>query len=66
MRRRTLLLCLSQMIWTATALANPILWGGLEPGPYDVGFTVLHLRDASRSYGQEAERPIQVSLWYPV
>jgi len=66
MRRRTLLLCLSQMIWTTTALANPILWGGLEPGPYEVGFTVLHLRDASRSYGQEAERPIQVSLWYPV
>jgi dienelactone hydrolase len=46
--------------------ASPALWGGLEPGAYDVGFTVLHLIDESRPYGSSAVRPLDVSLWYPV
>ena len=49
----------------ATA-TNPVLWGGLEPGSYKVGFTVLRLKDPSRSFGSSSSRPIQVSLWYPV
>ena len=48
-----------------TVASNPILWGGLEPGPYPVGFTVIQLEDPSRSYGQSLARPIQVSVWYP-
>jgi predicted dienelactone hydrolase len=49
----------------ATA-TNPVLWGGLELGSYKVGFTVLRLKDPSRSFGSSSSRPIQVSLWYPV
>ena len=45
---------------------SPPLWGGLEPGPYDVGLQVLTLVDQTRFYGTRPSRPIQVSLWYPV
>ena len=47
------------------------LWGDLVPGPHQVGFRVLKLRDATRSYlpGGEgaAERgyPLVLSYWYP-
>jgi formylglycine-generating enzyme required for sulfatase activity/dienelactone hydrolase len=40
------------------------LWGGLEPGPFAVGFTILEISDSSRLEGG-APRPLQVSLWYP-
>jgi hypothetical protein len=55
-------------ITSAWSLANsgPVLWGGLDPGRFDVGFTVVHLLDTSRPFGRSAARPIQVSLWYPV
>jgi hypothetical protein len=51
---------------TALSQPEPLLWGGLTPGSYDVGFTVVHMVDPSRSYGTASSRPIQVSLWYPV
>jgi len=55
------------MLLNSTAKASePVLWGGLEPGPYDVGFRVLSLVDPTRAYGKRVARPMQVSLWYPV
>src|SRR5262249_28807782 len=44
------------------------------PGPYRVGFTVLHRRDASRVWrveddavkpGDDPTRPVRISVWYP-
>ena len=60
---------------TAPGQENP-LWPELEPGPYAVGYTVLHYYDFSRTYkpkvdyfGTETKgelaRPIQISIWYP-
>ena len=51
-------------------------WGALEPGPYEVGFRVLHTYDYSRGYWPkvdyqgrrdtlETARPMQISIWYP-
>jgi hypothetical protein len=60
----SILLCLPLAL--PARAASPVLWGGLEPGAYDVGFTMLHLVDESRSYGASAVRPLDVSLWYPV
>lgn len=54
------------------ALTAPInldaqeLWGGLEAGPYAVGFTTMGLRDSTRTLpGDGTPRPVQISLWYP-
>jgi hypothetical protein len=52
------------------------LWGNLQPGPYDVGFTLRSQYDYSRAfrpevrfdgkrYGGETARPIQILVWYP-
>jgi dienelactone hydrolase len=66
MRRLLPFVCvLFALIEPAFGGSDPVLWGGLKPGPFQVGFTVLHLKDRSRSYGQAPERPVQVSLWYP-
>jgi dienelactone hydrolase len=59
-------MCLVEIGWAVAAFGNPVLWGGLEPGAYDVGFRVLALVDPTRSYGKRLARPVQVSLWYPV
>jgi dienelactone hydrolase len=45
---------------------RPVLWGGLSPGPFDVGFTILELTDPSRAYGPQPARVVQVSLWFPI
>src|SRR5687768_8304524 len=54
--------------------ASRPLWGALEPGPYDVGFRQLLLRDPTRpqlpttadpSLGILPGRQMQVLLWYP-
>ncbi len=62
---------------TATSRgADDLLWGGLEPGPYPVGFRSSFRLDFARQYDPEypAEsrprpagrpRPILVNLWYP-
>ena len=50
----SILLCLPLAL--PARAASPVLWGGLEPGAYDVGFTMLHLVDESRSYGASAVR----------
>ena len=47
------------------------LWGELVAGPHRVGFRVMKLRDATRSYNSGAERmadrgyPLVLSYWYP-
>lgn len=47
------------------------LWGDLVPGQHRVGFRVMKLRDATRSYDRAAERmadrgyPLVLSYWYP-
>ena len=54
----------------------PEIWQNLEPGPYKVGYKVMHLYDHSRSFkpkydyegnfiNEENSRPVQVSVWYP-
>lgn len=50
-----------------------LLWGELEPGPYQVGFRVTNLEDHARRSrvslpfddSEPSGRPIQVCLWYP-
>ena len=52
------------------------IWPELEPGPHQVGYTVLHLYDFSRTYKPDVDyfgtktegelaRPVQISIWYP-
>ena len=54
----------------------PPLWGGLEPGPYAVGFRTAWELDSSRTYNMKfadktmyadvkAPRPILINIWYP-
>ena len=55
---------------------RPLIWPGAEPGPYEVGYRVLHEYDSRRTFkpkfdyfGRPMEgsiaRPIQISVWYP-
>ena len=52
------------------------LWGDLEKGPWDVGFSVIDTRDSTRGFAarhtfdggvteKETARPIRLYLWYP-
>ncbi|HEV8239943.1 MAG TPA: hypothetical protein VGS57_11295 [Thermoanaerobaculia bacterium] len=60
---------------TASGASSP-LWGGLEPGPYAVGFQLLERRDPSRPFRHpldldgkarnvDVARPLQIGVWYP-
>ena len=61
----------------STAQAQePLLWGGLEPGPHAVGFRTLYQFDDARQYDPEyatdptqlpahRPRPILIGIWYP-
>lgn len=51
-------------------------WGGLEPGPYAVGFRFVYRLDHSRGWkasedpdgyprAEERGRPVRVGVWYP-
>lgn len=55
---------------------RPLIWPEAEPGPYEVGYRVLHEYDPTRTFkpkfdyfGRPTEgsiaRPIQISVWYP-
>jgi dienelactone hydrolase len=55
---------------------RPRIWPNADPGPYEVGYRVLHEYDTTRTFkpkfdyfGQPTEgsiaRPIQISVWYP-
>jgi dienelactone hydrolase len=55
---------------------RPLIWPAAEPGPYEVGYRVLHEYDSTRTFkpkfdyfGRPTEgtiaRPIQISVWYP-
>ncbi len=61
------LACLLLLSCSAPAVENPRapLSHLLTPGPHAVGYRVWHRYDSSRSFGQAAERPIQISIWYP-
>lgn len=56
---------------TSTGAVPPILaqtpfWAELaEPGPHAVGLRVLDLKDASRPYRDQPERPLPTWIWYP-
>jgi len=59
-----------------TTANSPDLWGGLQPGNYDIGFKTIETYDYSRTFrckhdlrgnprpGERA-RPIQICIWYP-
>ncbi len=51
-------------------------WGGLDPGPYAIGYKVIQRVDHSRTFGVRIDqpnkvnlddhpRPLQVNIWYP-
>jgi hypothetical protein len=55
---------------------EPLLWGGLEPGPNAVGYRSLYRLDHTRQYDPEfatdpaqppapKPRPIYIRVWYP-
>jgi tetratricopeptide (TPR) repeat protein len=61
---------------TPAGAPEPLLWGGLEPGPHAVGFRALYQLDHTRQYDPEyvddperppdpRPRPILVGVWYP-
>ena len=63
-------------LYAGTAFCQSILWGGLKPGPYAVGFRSSWSQDPSRTYGYKfgdgtsyganrPPRPILVNVWYP-
>ncbi|HYI92047.1 MAG TPA: hypothetical protein VEX68_00755 [Bryobacteraceae bacterium] len=61
-------------IWIACTLAitacgqnqDPLLWGGLKPGPYSIGYRSYFEFDPSRSFDAGGSvRPILVNMWYP-
>lgn len=67
---------LAAMIAAPVAGGTVAVWGGLEPGPYAVGFRTIEKYDYSRTfqpakdyYGNPIEggkgRPVQVCFWYP-
>jgi hypothetical protein len=55
---------------------QPLLWGGLKPGPNSVGYRSLYRLDHTRQYDPEfvtdptklpvhKPRPIYIAVWYP-
>jgi hypothetical protein len=57
-------------------VSGPKIWPSMTPGPYAVGYTLMHEYDRTRTFrlkrdyfGEPTEqpiaRPIQVSVWYP-
>jgi pimeloyl-ACP methyl ester carboxylesterase len=55
---------------------DPLLWGGLKPGPNAVGYRTQYRLDHTRQYGREfttdptkppvhKPRPIYIRVWYP-
>jgi dienelactone hydrolase len=79
-RQRTTGLAIFVMAFSVLAHASnpaaPLLWRGIEPGPYHVGYKSAWKWDASRAFSprtdwrgnvlyHEAARPIRLSTWYP-
>jgi dienelactone hydrolase len=45
---------------------DPLLWGGLEPGPYAIGYRSYFALDSKHHFGPEnGPRPVLVNVWYP-
>src|SRR5260370_21937940 len=45
---------------------DPMLWGGLEPGPYTIGYRSYFALDSKHRFGPEdGPRPVLVNVWYP-
>jgi tetratricopeptide (TPR) repeat protein len=71
---RCSLLTLAVLVAAPAALARPALRGGLEPGPWHVGYRTLLLHDLARPPLADPDQPdlpsapgraVQVSVWYP-
>jgi hypothetical protein len=73
-------LCLAALVLTLGAAPaeaqEPLLWGGLKPGPHAVGYRTLYQLDHTRQYDPEyatdmmrlpahRPRPILICVWYP-
>lgn len=81
MKHETLLTCtallLGMLLLPAMVLAQKTyLTGDLEPGPYEVGFKLVHEYDYTRYYKptysdqgvlevKASPRPMQIGIWYP-
>jgi dienelactone hydrolase len=74
-RTAFLVLILCQLCATSSAQTPP-LWGGLEQGPYAVGYRATFRFDRSRVFTPERDfrgrsnvgergRPVQIRVWYP-
>jgi tetratricopeptide (TPR) repeat protein len=61
---------------TPASAQDPLLWGGLKPGPHAVGFRALYQLDHTRQYDPDyaadperppapRPRPILICVWYP-
>ena len=61
---------------TAAVRSRPMIWPAAQPGPYEVGYRVMHEYDPTRTFkpkrdyfGKPTEgsiaRPLQISIWYP-
>lgn len=72
---RSALVCLAALL-SATAGAQPKLWGNLTPGEYGVGFRSFWITDSGRTFTykfadgkpyapERSGRPILVNVWYP-
>ena len=57
-------ICLTLLLAVSVPAQDPLIWGGLEPGPHLVGFRSLVLLDESRPYDGRG-RPILFAIWYP-
>src|SRR5258708_4199229 len=46
---------------------DPLLWGGLEPGPYAIGYRSYFALDSKRRFKgpEDGPRPVLVNVWYP-
>ena len=76
LRRPLTIILLSIMLLSGAAVAAPRILLEPRPGEFAVGYRVLYLDDAARSFGPRSaldgslapkplSRPVQVHLWYP-
>src|SRR5581483_2904631 len=67
---------LTALAATHARAQDPLLWGGLKPGPHAVGYRTLYQLDHTRQYDPEYQadttkpaaprpRPILICVWYP-
>src|SRR5262245_45201490 len=73
---RSLIVIVMALACRAAPAQDPLLWGGLKPGPHAVGFRSLYRLDHTRQYDPDfvsdpaqpqvpKPRPIYIAVWYP-